>query len=234
MGKQKSKGYMSLFNIFKDNSKTPHSGSITHIASGTVLSGDLMSESPVYFFGIITGNIKSGGDVYIGEEAEVFGHVTSPNIYMAGKVLGNITCTKTVYLKGTAAVLGNLICSEVTIEKGALVAGLLKVESEKLNEFRQKSLKLLSENHPRIAESNLIKSAGEQVIEAQPAEVTAEPNEEAPLQEAPAAAPMSPPDNGLKLNRKIKIPRVTREDNSKETPRAVGEESSYDYPKNIW
>lgn len=225
---------MSLFSIFKDNSKAPHSGSITHIASGTVLSGDLLSESPVYFFGIITGNIKSCGDVYIGEEAEVFGHVTSPNIYMAGKVLGDITCSKTVYLKGTAAVLGNLYCSEVTIEKGALVAGLLKVESEKLNEFRQKSLKLLTDLKPRVPDTNLIKRAEEPVHEEKPVEaapelMTAEPpSETAPVASAPI------PENGHKHNRKIKIPRAAKEEGVKESPRPAGEETSYDYPKNIW
>lgn len=226
---------MSLFSIFRDNSKTPHSGSITHIAAGTLLSGDLKSESPVYFFGIINGNINSDGDVYIGEEAEVFGHVTSPNIYMAGKVLGDISCSKTVYLKGTAAVLGNLYCSEVTIEKGALVAGLLKVESEKLNEFRQKSLKLLAERQPRFPDAILMKRAEEPVTEAKSNEPAPEHTAAETISEAPASNAAPPlPENVQKHGRKIRIPRIIKEDGLKDSPRPAGEESSYDYPKNIW
>ncbi|GMU86005.1 MAG: hypothetical protein AMXMBFR48_12470 [Ignavibacteriales bacterium] len=224
---------MSLFSIFKDSSKTPHSGSITHIASGTVLSGDLLSESPVYFFGTITGNIKSGGDVYIGEEAEVFGHVTSPNIYMAGKVLGNITCTKTVYLKGTAAVLGNLCCSEVTIEKGALVAGVLKVESEKLHAFRQKSVNILSEGQMRASNEVLLKSAEEPVLNDKPEEAAPEtPVKEAVRNSAETEAQTQ--GNGQKPQRVIKLPRIIKVQSTKETPRQTGDENSYDYPKNIW
>jgi len=217
---------MSLFSIFKDNSAAPSSGSITHIAAGTVLSGDLNSESPVYFFGTITGSIISGGDVYIGEEAEVFGNVKSPNVYMAGKVLGNLHCARTIYLKSSAAVLGNLTCAEVTIEKGALVAGYLTVESEKLNELRAKSIRYLAEK--KVA--SLISEIPETVVSD--AEVIS--SEEIPENLATDAHRETRiPDNGHKPNRRVRLSKVTKEESAREKQNPSAEDS-YDYPKNIW
>lgn len=122
---------MKVKSLFSGGGDKATSNSITHIAEGTSLGGDLVSSAPIYFFGSISGDLCSDGDIFVGDNAEVLGDIKAPNLYLGGKVRGDIQCENFVYLKSSAVVAGNLFCKEINIERGALVAGYLRVSSEK-------------------------------------------------------------------------------------------------------
>ncbi len=209
---------MNLLKYFSGTEKKSGSNTITHIAEGTSLGGDLVSKSPIYFFGSITGDLQSEGDIFIGDNAEVLGDIVSTNLYLGGKVRGDIHCENFVYLKESAVVAGDLLCKEINIERGALVAGQLVVSPEKFVHLEGQKIKHL--NTAEWKQKKLQKAAVTDVIETN----ASLPEGGLPeIQEAKSSAG--------KTHKKVK---PVNSDIIIDTPTEEKKAGSEEFPKNIW
>jgi cytoskeletal protein CcmA (bactofilin family) len=98
------------------------------IGSTTVVRGNVRGDGDMEILGRVDGDVLAGGDVTIGEDAQVRGRVTGAVITVAGLVVGDITGTASITLTANAQVQGDLITPRVGIAEGARVRGSLNTE----------------------------------------------------------------------------------------------------------
>jgi cytoskeletal protein CcmA (bactofilin family) len=97
--------------------------SATLISAGTVLKGDLKSDSDLRIDGTIHGNVTSSAKVIVGPTGMVEGHIQGVQADITGKVVGNITVKELAQLRTKATVQGNITAVSLQIESGAFFNG---------------------------------------------------------------------------------------------------------------
>lgn len=110
----------------KDKSNTAEKfapGNATLISAGTVLQGDLKSETDLRIDGTIHGNVTSGAKIIVGPEGLVEGTLQGSQADVSGKVLGNINVKDLASLRARSNVQGNITALSLQIEAGALFNG---------------------------------------------------------------------------------------------------------------
>lgn len=102
------------------------------IASGTTLTGDIISTGDCRIDGTVKGNIKSKSKVIIGHSGSVEGDIVCQSIDIEGNVKANINVGELLTLKTTAILVGNIMVGKVAIEPGANFAGNCKMHNNKI------------------------------------------------------------------------------------------------------
>jgi len=98
-------------------------------ATRNVLSTDVEIKGIVKFTtdlvvdGKIEGEINSGGNLTIGENARIRAEIKTATIVVYGKVHGNLTATDRIELKASAEVVGDIKTKTLSIEAGAIFVG---------------------------------------------------------------------------------------------------------------
>ena len=93
------------------------------ISAGTVLKGDLKSESDLRIDGTIHGNVSSGAKVVIGPSGFVEGNIDGINADISGRLVGNVAVKESVQLRNTGNVQGNIAAASLQIEAGSVFNG---------------------------------------------------------------------------------------------------------------
>ena len=112
-----------MFNKEKPSPEKAYSGSATLISAGTVLKGDLKSESDLRIDGTIHGNVSSGAKVVIGPSGFVEGNIDGINADISGRLTGNVVAKEVVQLRNAANVQGNITAASLQIDAGAVFNG---------------------------------------------------------------------------------------------------------------
>ncbi len=110
--------------------------SVTLIATGTTILGDVNSENDVRIDGKVVGNILSKGRVVLGENAILDGTITASNAEIAGTINGSLLISEITQIKATGKVLGDLTTQKLVVEPGAIFSGkcVMSVKTLELNE----------------------------------------------------------------------------------------------------
>lgn len=91
--------------------------------------GDISFSGDLYLQGRINGNVvaslESGAALYLQEGSEVIGEIRVPSVIVAGKVSGDVLVSGRLSLKSTAEIVGNIHYTEILMEQGASVNGVL-------------------------------------------------------------------------------------------------------------
>ena len=96
-----------MFNKEKTTSSSERqiSSSATLISAGTVLKGDIISETDLRIDGTIKGNIRCSSKIIIGSTGFVEGNIEGAQADITGKVQGNITVKEILQLRGESNVI---------------------------------------------------------------------------------------------------------------------------------
>ena len=95
----------------------------TLIGFGVSVEGTLETEGDIQINGKFKGQIVSGGDVIIGDSAEIKSDIDAQNVYVAGEVQGEIRAREKLEILETGRVLGNVESSALSIEPGGILKG---------------------------------------------------------------------------------------------------------------
>lgn len=95
----------------------------TIIGAGVKLKGNLASDGDMMVDGLISGHIKSRGNVTIGVNAVIKADIEAANIAVLGQVDGNLTASHETQIKETGRVKGNITTANLSIASGAIFAG---------------------------------------------------------------------------------------------------------------
>ena len=113
----------------KSRSYTPSGGSVTTIAQGTTLNGDIESDSDMRIDGNIIGNVSCNAKVVLGPSAIVQGDLHALNADIFGTVNGNVIAKDLSCLKAKSTVNGNINTGRLQIEPDAVFNGQCKMTS---------------------------------------------------------------------------------------------------------
>ena len=113
-----------MFNKEKANTTDKFiSNSATLISAGTVVQGDLKSESDLRIDGTIHGNVTSNAKIVVGPTGFIEGNIQGSQADITGKVVGNINVKDLAQLRAKSNVQGNITAVSLQIESGAAFNG---------------------------------------------------------------------------------------------------------------
>ena len=104
----------------------------TILAEDIHFNGNLSFEAPLMIKGCFSGDIKAGGDLYIGKKAEVKARIEARVVSIQGKVKGNIYAAERVELSASSSVDGDITAPDIVMESGCRFNGIctMKVPEE--------------------------------------------------------------------------------------------------------
>ena len=106
------------------------SGGLTaFIDQGSEFEGKLSFRDTVRIDGRFRGEIASENTLIVGESGEVQASIRSNTIVISGSVEGDVSAGEKVVLHKTARVNGNIETSCLAIEDGAILNGVIKMDS---------------------------------------------------------------------------------------------------------
>lgn len=94
-------------------------GKTNRIVEGTIIKGDVISQTDFRLDGELTGNFQSKGKIVIGPTGIVTGDIICVNADIEGKFNGKIQVTELLNIKQNASIQGEVICEKLSIEPGA-------------------------------------------------------------------------------------------------------------------
>jgi len=101
---------------------------INLISTGTIVKGDVESNSGIRLDGQLEGNLSAKGKVVIGNAGELTGNILAVNVEISGMIKGNVKADH-ISLKTSAKVTGDIIAQRLAIEPGAYFFGTCRMES---------------------------------------------------------------------------------------------------------
>ena len=78
----------------------------------------------------IEGDIKVENILVIKNNCDIIGDISAKRIELSGRVKGNIVLSGEVFIAKEAYIIGNVTASTISIEKGAIIQGLIKIKTE--------------------------------------------------------------------------------------------------------
>ena len=99
----------------------------TLIGKTCKITGDIVTKESIRIDGHIVGNVESENVASITETAVMEGNIKASEIFVAGKVKGNITAFKSLELEKTALITGDIFTAKLHIHPGAIFNGYTKM-----------------------------------------------------------------------------------------------------------
>ncbi|WP_168208863.1 polymer-forming cytoskeletal protein [Chitinophaga sp. XS-30] len=113
---------MSIFNFLKGQG--PAKSFV--LPREVTVSGGLEAAIPGRIEGRVNGDVRSTGQIVIGEEAVVRGHVYAPDVIIWGKVQGDVQVTNKAVICDKAHVKGDVTAMTMEIREGAVIEGAIR------------------------------------------------------------------------------------------------------------
>lgn len=103
------------------------------IDKGSFIRGDLSFEETFRIDGRFEGKIRSGGELILGDDADVNAEMEVGRVSVNGKLKGSVQATERVELLAGARVLGDISTPVLRIEEGAHFEGSCQMGNESSN-----------------------------------------------------------------------------------------------------
>jgi cytoskeletal protein CcmA (bactofilin family) len=113
--------------MFKQENKNLPKEVETVIGPSVMVKGNLNSNGNIVIEGILKGGIKTSGEVFVGDKAQISADVEAKNARIGGEIRGNIKIEDCLYLSATAKIFGDVDCNSLAVEQGAVVNGKISM-----------------------------------------------------------------------------------------------------------
>jgi cytoskeletal protein CcmA (bactofilin family) len=133
--------------MFKQENKGGTKDAETVIGPSVMVKGNLNSSGNIIIEGILKGGIKTAGEVYVGDKAQITADVEAKTARIGGEIRGNLNIQELLYISSTAKIFGDINCASLAVEQGAVINGkfsmgkdlpVQKVEEKEENEIEEK------------------------------------------------------------------------------------------------
>jgi cytoskeletal protein CcmA (bactofilin family) len=98
-------------------------GQETIIGHTVKVEGDFISEGNVLVLGVVSGSLKTRGNLRVEKGAKIKADVEAANAAVFGDIKGNVTIQERLELGASAVVEGDIVTKVLSIEPGAIVNG---------------------------------------------------------------------------------------------------------------
>ena len=103
---------------------------INLVATGTKITGDLLSDGDIRIDGEWMGNLESNGRLVIGASGKVEGEIRCKTCEISGTQKGKLFISDLLSLKATSNVSGDMVTGKLSIEPGAHFMGTCTMGDE--------------------------------------------------------------------------------------------------------
>ncbi len=98
-----------------------------HVAPGTTIKGDVITEGDIRIDGNLEGTLISKGKVVLGETGTITGDVKCNTANVSGKMEGTVLVSEMLSVQHTGVVSGEITYGKLTVEPGAELSGKLSI-----------------------------------------------------------------------------------------------------------
>jgi cytoskeletal protein CcmA (bactofilin family) len=102
----------------------------TVIGLGTVVDGNLTTKETTRIDGTVNGDIKSDGNIIVGDNGSVQGSITAHSVFVSGKVNGNVTVKDKIDITATGSIYGDIFTKLLSIDEKAVFMGQCKMNNQ--------------------------------------------------------------------------------------------------------
>ncbi|HBH07197.1 MAG TPA: cell shape determination protein CcmA [Flavobacteriales bacterium] len=103
------------------------SGMRNHLAAGTSVKGDIITEGDIRIDGKVDGSVVSKGKLVIGQTGEVAGDIRCANATISGNAEGQITVSDMLDVQKTGKVNGEIVYGKLSVDPGAEIIGKVSI-----------------------------------------------------------------------------------------------------------
>ena len=114
-------------NMVNYNSGNQSPERLNRIVEGTIIEGDIKSDSNIRIDGYVKGTINVKGRLVLGTTGKIDGNIYCKNADLEGKLNGTIEVDELLSLKTTAKLQGEISTNKLSIEPGAIFSGNCKM-----------------------------------------------------------------------------------------------------------
>ena len=115
----------------KENGRSKRSGLGAFLDEGSEIEGRYTCTGTVMLDATLRGEVTAKDTLIIGERGVVEATVRAAVLVVRGQVIGNVTASERVELKGSARVTGDVEAPVVVMEPGAVLDGQCRMTKEK-------------------------------------------------------------------------------------------------------
>ncbi|MCK4553681.1 polymer-forming cytoskeletal protein [Candidatus Parcubacteria bacterium] len=95
----------------------------TIIGSSVKVKGDFNSQGNIIIEGIVQGNLKTKGNLLVGDKAKITADIEAKEAKISGEIKGNVKIKEYLELTATAKIFGDVEASSLSVERGAILNG---------------------------------------------------------------------------------------------------------------
>ncbi|WP_309640607.1 polymer-forming cytoskeletal protein [Flavobacterium sp.] len=103
----------------KPKSYTDLLGKTNRLVEGTIIKGNILSQTDFRLDGDLVGNFQSNGKIVIGPAGSIKGDIVCKNADIEGRFEGKIQVAEILNIKAKAVIHGEVICGKLSVEPGA-------------------------------------------------------------------------------------------------------------------
>jgi len=103
------------------------STSLSIIAAGTTIEGDITTEGVIRIEGRVEGAVRAGRQVLVGRQGEVRGDVTTREAVVGGKIQGAVVASERLEVQGTSTILGDITTKAIAVVEGGKINGTVRI-----------------------------------------------------------------------------------------------------------
>ena len=110
--------------MFKQQSEKQNFKEVETIIGPSVkVKGNFNSQGNIIIEGIVEGNLKTSGNVLIGNKSVITANINAKEAKVGGQINGNIKIKGYLEITASAKIFGDIECSSLSIEQGAILNG---------------------------------------------------------------------------------------------------------------
>lgn len=103
------------------------STSLSIIAAGTRIDGDIDTDGVIRIEGRVEGAVRAGRQVLIGRQGEVRGDITTREAVIGGSVYGAVNAAERLEVQGTSTIVGNITTKAIAVIEGGRINGTVRI-----------------------------------------------------------------------------------------------------------
>ena len=115
----------------KSGSSEGVSAELNFIGKGTVVEGNVSTESSIRVDGRIKGSLTCKNTLTVGENGEIEGDVKATNAIIGGRIKGKVIVQEKLVLESKSSLNGELKAKKLIIDEGATFDGMSNMGVEK-------------------------------------------------------------------------------------------------------
>ena len=125
--------------MFKQNDASENSikNAETIIGESIKVKGNFHGEGNMIIEGCVEGSIKTNNFLLIGTKSLITASVQAKDAKVSGKITGNLDISGFLEIKASAQINGDIQTEQISIEKGAIINGLIKMGKSGLHTEKQ-------------------------------------------------------------------------------------------------